>query len=113
MADDDRTFQAKLRYAQMSAQKIRPYADLIRGKFADEALEILSCYPARGALFLKNVLKGALANAEDQRAGNMANLIVSDVRIDGGPMTKRFRPKSRGASSVYLKRMSHITVVVR
>ncbi|MDR0870543.1 MAG: 50S ribosomal protein L22 [Planctomycetaceae bacterium] len=113
MADEDRTYQAKLRYAQMSARKIRPYADLIRGKFADEALEILSCYPARGARFIENVLKSALANAEDLRAGNIANLVVSDVRIDGGPMMKRFRPKARGASSPYLKRMSHITVVVQ
>ena len=96
----------------MSAQKIRPYADLVRGKFADEALELLACYPARGAKLIEAVLKSAVANAEDQRAQNIVNLEVVDIRIDGGPMSRRFRPKARGSSSIYLKRSSHITVVV-
>ena len=96
----------------MSARKIRPYADLVRGKFADEALELLACYPSRGARLIESVIKSAIANAEDQRAQNVANLEVVDVRIDGGPMSRRFRPKSRGSSSTYLKRTAHITVVV-
>ncbi|MDR2706415.1 MAG: 50S ribosomal protein L22 [Planctomycetaceae bacterium] len=110
--DKDKTYQAKLRYSAMSARKIRPYADLVRGRFADEALEILSCYPSRGARLIENVIKSAVANAEDRRATNIADLEVIEIRIDGGPMSRRFRPKSRGASSVYLKRSSHITVVV-
>jgi large subunit ribosomal protein L22 len=108
----EKTYAATLRYAPMSAQKIRAYADLIRGKFADEAVEILSCYPARGARFLEQTLKSALANAEEQRATGISNCEVVEVRIDGGPMQRRFRPKSRGSSSIYLKRSSHITVKV-
>ncbi|MDR3182357.1 MAG: 50S ribosomal protein L22 [Planctomycetaceae bacterium] len=112
MADIGKTYQAKHRYAPMSARKIRPYADLVRGKFADEALELLSCYPSRGARLIEAVVNSALANAQDQRAGNIADLEVIDIRIDGGPVARRFRPKSRGASSIYLKRSSHITVIV-
>ncbi|MDR1964027.1 MAG: 50S ribosomal protein L22 [Planctomycetaceae bacterium] len=108
----DQTYQAKLRYTAMSARKIRAYADLVRGRFADEALEILACYPSRGARLIENVIKSAVANAEDRRATNVANLEVLEIRIDGGPMTRRFRPKARGSSSIYLKRTSHITVVV-
>jgi len=96
----------------MSAQKIRPFADLVRGKFADEALELLACYPNRGARLIEAVIKSAVANAEDQRAQNIANLEIVDVRIDGGPMSRRFRPKARGSSSIYLKRTAHITVIV-
>ena len=112
MATAGKTYLAKHRYAQMSAQKIRAYADLVRGKFADEALELLSCYPSRGAKLVAAVIKSALANAEDQRAQNIANLEVIDVRIDGGPMSRRFRPISRGSSSILLKRTAHITVIV-
>ncbi|GHT22144.1 50S ribosomal protein L22 [Planctomycetales bacterium] len=112
MADTGKTFTAKYKYAQMSARKIRPYADLVRGKFADEALELLSCYPSRGARLIEAVVLSAIANAEDQRAGNIADLEIIDIRIDGGPAARRFRPKSRGASSTYLKRSSHITVTV-
>jgi large subunit ribosomal protein L22 len=96
----------------MSAQKIRPYADLVRGKFADEALELLACYPSRGARLVEAVIKSAVANAEDRRAQNISDLEVIDIRIDGGPMSRRFRPKARGSSSVYLKRTAHITAVV-
>ena len=112
MATLGTTYQAKHRLAQMGARKIRPYADLVRGKFADEALELLACYPSRGARLVEAVIKSAIANAEDRRAQNIADLEVIDVRIDGGPMARRFRPKARGSSSIYLKRTSHITVIV-
>ncbi|MDR1480872.1 MAG: 50S ribosomal protein L22 [Planctomycetaceae bacterium] len=108
-----RTFKAVHRYAQMSARKIRPYADLVRGEFADVALEILSCYPARGAKLVRQAIYNAVKNAEDRSASGRTTLLeVLDIRVDGGPVSKRFRPKSRGASSVYFKRTSHITVVV-
>jgi len=96
----------------MSAQKMRPFADLVRGKFADEALELLDCYPNRGAKLIAAVIKSAVANAEDQRAQGIANLEIVDIRIDGGPMFRRFRPKARGSSTIYLKRTAHITVIV-
>jgi len=112
MATLGKTYLASHRYAPMSARKIRPYADLVRGKFADEALELLACYPSRGARLIEAVLKSAIANAEDQRAQNIASLEVVDIRIDGGPMSRRFRPKARGPSSVYFKRTAHITVAV-
>ena len=112
MTTAGKTYLAKHRYASMSAQKIRPYADLVRGKFADEAIELLACYPSRGARLIEAVIKSAVANAEDQRAQNIANLEIVDVRIDGGPMSRRFRPKARGSSSTYLKRTAHITVIV-
>ncbi|MDR2439280.1 MAG: 50S ribosomal protein L22 [Planctomycetaceae bacterium] len=109
---NNKTYQAKLRYTAMSARKIRPYADLVRGKFADVALEILACYPSRGARLIEDVIKSAVANARHLHALNVSDLEVLEIRIDGGPMGRRFRPKSRGASTVYLKRLSHITVVV-
>ena len=112
MATLGKTYLASHRYAPMSAQKIRPYADIVRGKFADEALELLACYPSRGARLIEAVLKSAIANAEDQRAQNISQLEIVDIRIDGGPMSRRFRPKARGSTSPYLKRTAHITIIV-
>lgn len=112
MPTTDKTYTAKLKFAQMSARKIRPLADLVRGKFADEALELLACYPNRGARLIENVIKSAVANALDRHATNIHDLEIVEIRIDGGPSARRFRPKSRGSSSIYLKRMAHITVVV-
>ena len=44
-----------------------PLADLIRGKLADDALDILKYQPHRGARMLEKVLHSAMANAEDRR----------------------------------------------
>jgi len=105
-------YEAVHRFARISARKVRPIADLIRGKYADEALEILRYQPQRGARLLEKVLKSAVGNADDRRASNLQNLVVVDVRIDGGPMFKRIRPRARGMAFMIKKRMSHIRVAV-
>lgn len=105
-------YQAVYRYAQISPRKVRPVADMIRGKFADEALDVLRYQPQRGARMLEKVLKSALANAEDRRAPNLNHLVVADVRVDQGPMFKRMRPKARGMAAIIKKRMSHIQIVL-
>jgi large subunit ribosomal protein L22 len=105
-------YEATHRFAQISARKVRPLADLIRGKLADDALQALRYQPHRGARMLEKVLKSAMANAEDRRATNLHYLRVVDVRIDQGPAMKRMRPHARGMASVILKRMAHIHVAL-
>ncbi len=111
-ASDKMAYEAVHKFAQISPRKVRPLADLVRGKFADEALDILRYQPNRGARMLEKVLKSALANAEDRRAPNLRHLVVVDVRVDQGPKFKRLRPKARGMSSIIKKRMSHIRVTL-
>ncbi len=105
-------YQATHRFARISARKVRPLADLIRGKFADEALDLLKYQPQRGARLLEKVLKSALGNAEHQRASNPESLVVTDARVEGGPMFKRVRPRARGMAFMIKKRMSHIKVAL-
>ena len=105
-------YEAVHKFARISPQKARLMADLIRGKFADEALEILKYQPQRGARMLEKVLQSALANAEDRREANLTGLTVVDVRIDAGPMFKRMKCKSRGMSAIIKKRTSHIRVAL-
>ena len=108
------SFQATHRYARISARKVRPLADLVRGKYADEALEILSFQPHRGARMLEKVIKSAMGNAQENadRPVNIEDLVVTDCRVDGGPMFKRIRPRARGMAFMIKKRMSHIHVVL-
>jgi large subunit ribosomal protein L22 len=108
-------FRATHKYARISARKVRPLAALVRGKFADEALDILKYQPHRGARMLEKVLKSAVGNAQDpdQNRGTTAalqQLVVVDARIDGGPMFKRIRPRARGMAFGILRRTSHITI---
>ena len=78
----------------------------------DEALAILRFQPQRGARMLEKVLKSALGNAEDLRAANVGQMVVTEARVDGGPMFKRVRPRARGMAFMVRKRMSHIHVAV-
>jgi large subunit ribosomal protein L22 len=93
---------------------VRPLADLVRGKFADEALDILRYQPQRGARMLEKVIRSAMGNAQEnaERPVNIENLIVVDCRVDGGPMFKRVRPRARGMAFMVLRRMSHIQVTL-
>ena len=110
-------FQSTHRYARISPRKVRPLADLVRGKFVDEALDILKYQPHRGARMLERVIKTALANAQDpdQNPGQIVDehsLFISSACIDGGPMFKRMRPRARGMAHVIKKRFSHIRVEI-
>jgi len=105
-------YQAVHRFARISPRKVRPLADMIRGKYADDALNILRYQPQRGARLLEKVLRSALANAEDRRAARLQHLVVVEARVDSGPMFRRLRPKARGMASVVKKRMSHIRVAL-
>ncbi len=103
-------YTATHRHARISARKVRSLANLIRGKHADEALDILKYMPHRGARMLEKVLRSALGNAEDRAAQNIGELVVVDARVDGGPMFKRIKPMSRGQAFGILRRTSHIRV---
>ena len=110
-------FRATHRHARISARKVRPLADMVRGKFADEALDILRFQPQRGARLLEKVIQSALGNAQDpdQSAGqtiSTEDLVVAEARVDGGPMFKRLRPRARGMAFMIKKRTSHIHVAL-
>jgi large subunit ribosomal protein L22 len=105
-------YRAVHRYARVSPRKVRPLADMIRGKYADDALAILRFQPQRGARMLEKVLTSALGNAEDKRERHVDQLVVTDARVDPGPMFKRIRPRARGMAFVIKKRMSHIVIEV-
>jgi len=101
-------YTARHRYADMSARKVRPFASLIRGRRADEALELLRFLPNKSARLLEQVLKSALGNAEYKGARNIDDLVVIESRVDGGPMMKRIQPRARGTAYVIKRRYSHI-----
>jgi large subunit ribosomal protein L22 len=110
-------FQASHRFARISARKVRPLADMIRGLFADEALSVLHYQSQRGARLLEKVLQSALGNAQDpdQNPGRTIRadrLVVVDARVDQGPTFKRIRPRARGMAFSILRRMAHIHVTL-
>ena len=105
-------FIAKQRFADVTARKLRPIAALIRGKSADEAMEALRFLPNRGARLIEAVLKSAVGNAEDRGVRDVEDLLVTESRIDGGPIMKRFMPRARGMATPIKKRYARIVIAV-
>jgi large subunit ribosomal protein L22 len=105
-------YRASHRHADMSARKIRPFATLIRGRPADEALELLRFLPNKSARLLEAVLKSALGNAEDQGARDIEELWVAESRVDGGSIMRRIMPRARGTAYPIKRRYSHIHITL-
>ena len=106
------SYTATHRFARISVRKLLPILDLIRGKYADDAVDILKWMPHRGARMIEQVLKSAMANAEDKGVRNVGDLIVAEIRGDGGPMFKRLMPRARGMAYMIRRRSAHIRITL-
>ena len=103
---------AKLRYQRLSPQKARLVADIVRGKSALKALNILRFTNKKAAPLIEKTLRSAIANAEHNLGLNPENLYVSKVLIDKGPVLKRMNPRAMGRADIIRKPLAHITVEV-
>lgn len=84
---------------------------MIRGMACDEALALLRFSPQRASGMIANVLKSAMANANEQEA-DMGRLVVVEARVDAGPSYRRWRPKDRGRAHPIDRRTSHLILSV-
>jgi large subunit ribosomal protein L22 len=105
--------QAHLRFLPMSAQKVRLVVDLVRGKGANQALEMLRFVPKAAALPVRKLLASAVANAEENFGVSRDDLIVATIFADEAPTRKWRRFGARGRFKPILRRNSHVTVVLR
>lgn len=103
---------AKLKGAQISAQKVRLVADQIRGLSVEHALNELEFSNKKAAHIVKKVLDSAIANAENNEGADVDELKVSTIFVDEGMTMKRLRPRAKGRADRILKRSCHITVKV-
>jgi len=106
------SYKATHRFARISVRKLRPILNLIRGKYADDALDILRYMPHRGARMIEQVVKSAMANAEDKGERNVGDLVLAEIRGDGGPMFKRLMPRARGMAYMIRRRSAHINIIL-
>lgn len=104
--------KATARFVRMAPRKVRFVMDTIRGKYAQDALDQLKFTPNHAADEIANVLRSAMANAENNHNMDLDNLKVVRCYVDGGPTLKRVQPRAQGRAYRILKRTSHITVVV-
>ncbi|WP_315762966.1 50S ribosomal protein L22 [Sphingomonas sp. Y38-1Y] len=96
-----------------SAQKLNLVAELIRGKKAGDALNILTFSKKAMAVDAYKVLASAIANAENNHNLDVDALIVTEASVGKSITMKRFHTRGRGKSTRILKPFSRLRIVVR
>lgn len=96
-----------------SAQKLNLVAAMIRGKKAEEALNILKFSPKAMAVDVRKVLASAIANAENNHNLDVDALVVAEASVGKSISMKRFATRARGRSSRIVKPFSRVRIVVR
>ncbi len=112
--------KARAKHMHISPRKMRLVVDLIRDRDVEEALVILQGTRKKASPMVEKLLRSAVANAlyvgeDEEDTGHRVNvdeLYVKSAFVDGGPMAKRFRPRSMGRANRIRKRTSHLTIVV-
>ena len=104
--------QATAKFVRMGPRKVRFVLDTIRGKYAQDALDQLKFTPNHAADEIANVLRSAMANAENNHDMSVEHLKVARCYVDVGPTMKRVQPRAQGRAYRILKRSSHITIIV-
>ena len=103
---------AKVKGAQISAQKARLVADQVRGRHVDEALELLEFSPKKAARLIKKLLDSAIANAENNNNSDIDKLSVKTIIVNQGMRLKRMKPRARGRADRIIKPTCHIEIVL-
>ena len=105
--------EAKLRYTRIAPRKVRLVANLIRGMHVQQAEQTLMFTVKKPTDPMLKLLKSAIANAENNFNLKKENLYISEIRVDGGPIIKRFRARARGSASPIQKKTSHISITLQ
>ncbi len=104
--------KAITRYVRISPLKVRLVMDVVRGMTVDRALSTLQYMPQKAAREVARTIKSAAANAEHNFDMDPADLVISQIYADQGPVLKRFMPRARGMANHIRKPTTHITVIV-
>jgi large subunit ribosomal protein L22 len=86
-------------------------ADLVRGRDAAEAIQLLQFTNKSGAPVLKKIIESAVANAL-QTGADVDSLFVSKATVDKAPnkFFRRWRPRAMGRATRITKGISHIVI---
>lgn len=109
--------RALKKHIRSSPRKMRLVIDLIRGKSAQESLNILRFSNKLAARDAYRVLDSAMHNllnkAEDKEISVAENeIFVKEVFVNCGPAMKRIQPAPMGRAFRVRKRSNHLTIVV-
>jgi len=105
-------FGAKAKYIRQSPYKLRPLANVLRGKSVDYALSWLATYACKRVSPIKKLIESAAANAKSLNNIEANSLVIKTICVDQGPIFRYFKPGAMGRSNPQRKRFSHISITL-
>ncbi|MFH1769116.1 MAG: 50S ribosomal protein L22 [Parcubacteria group bacterium] len=104
--------QAKLSYLRIAPRKVRLVSNLLRGMEYEEAREHLMHLPKRSSHPILKLIDSVAANAQNNKGLVKSNLYIKEIRVDEGPILKRYKAKGFGSTMPIAKRTSHVLVIL-
>jgi len=103
--------KASAMFSRISPRKARMIADLVRGRDAAEALQLLQFTEKSAAPVISKIIESAVANAR-QSGADVDALFISKATVDKGPnkFNRRWRPRAMGRATRVQKGISHIVI---
>ncbi len=105
--------KATARFQRISPRKARVIINMVRGRDAAEALQLLDFTPKAGAPIVRKLIASAIANAQvKDQAVDAEELFISKATVDEGPNQhmRRWRPRAQGRATRIVKGVSHIHI---
>ncbi len=103
---------AKGKNVRTSPRKVRLILNPLKGRTIDEAVAILRNLPMPVARKVEKIVQSAAANAENNYSLSPNELRIKNAFADEGVRLDRYRAGPRGRVKPWVRRYSHITVVV-
>ena len=104
--------QAVGKSLKTSVQKANLVLRMIRGKKAEDAINLLTFSKRRISEQVSKILKSAISNAENNHQLDIDKLYVKEASVGKSMVLKRFRPRARGRSGKILKPFSRVRILV-
>lgn len=104
--------KAELRHLHIAPRKVRLAAHLIKGMRAEDAERELAYRIKRASDPLRKLLRSAVANAGHNFHADTGSIFVKDIRVNAGPVAKRFRPRAFGRAAPIRRRTSHVVLIL-
>ena len=106
------TAQAIGKSLKTSPQKANLVLSMIRGKKAEDALNLLTFSRKKISEQVSKTLKSAISNAENNHQLDIDKLYIKEASVGKSMVLKRFRPRARGRSGKILKPFSRVRILV-
>lgn len=101
------------KYIRFSPYKLRPFANVIRGKTVEYALSWLKTCAVKRVRPVAKTLLSAYHNAAQKMNGvEMSELLVKEIRVDQGPIHRYYKAGAMGRAAIQRSRLSHLEIIV-